>query len=124
LRIASPLVILPLAMSRSPVGRPARFALFALAAAIVPWVAGCGHPASEAECEVIVDRIVELELKAQKVTDPAEIAKRRNESLGLVGDRGRAEVLQGCVGKRITDRALVCVREADNASEITDRCLQ
>jgi hypothetical protein len=71
-----------------------------------------------------VNRIVELELKAQKVTDPNEIAKRRSESLGLAGDRGRTEVLQGCIGKRITDRALVCVREADNASEITDRCLQ
>ena len=124
LRIASTFVILRLAMSRSHVGLPARFALFALAAALLPWAAGCGHPASEAECGVIMDRIVELELKAQKITDPAEIAKRRSESLGLAGDRGRAEVLQGCVGKRITDRALVCVREADNASEITDRCLQ
>src|SRR4051812_41888288 len=96
LRIASTFVILPLPMSRSQVGGPAPFALFALAAALVPWAAGCGHPASEAECEVIMERIVELELKAQKVTDPAEIAKRRSESLGLAGDRGRAEVLQGC----------------------------
>ncbi len=127
MRIGSGLVILPLAMLRCPLGRPP-FArpkiLLVLTAFLVPWAAGCGHPASEAECEVIVDRIVELELKAQKVTDPTEIAKRRSESLGIVGDRGRAEVLQGCVGKRITDRALVCVREADNASEITDRCLQ
>jgi len=109
-------------LGRPPVARPK--ILLVLAAFFVPWATGCGHPASEAECEVIVDRIVELELKAQKVTDPAEIAKRRSESLGIAGDRGRAEVLQGCVGKRITDRALVCVREADNASEITDRCLQ
>jgi hypothetical protein len=98
--------------------------LLALAALIAPWAAGCGHPASEAECEAIVNRIVELELKAQKVTDPNEIAKRRSESLGLAGDNGRAEVLKGCIGKRITDRALVCVREAENASDITDRCLQ
>jgi hypothetical protein len=84
----------------------------------------CGHPASEAECTAIVDRIVELELKAQKVTDPAEIAKRRSESLGLAGDKGRSEVLEGCIGKRITDRALVCVREAETASDITDHCLQ
>jgi hypothetical protein len=114
-------------MLRSFVDRPPAVrarALLVLAALVVPWATGCGHPASEAECEVIMNRIVELELKAQKVTDPGEMAKRRSESLGLAGDRGRAEVLQGCVGKRITDRALVCVREADNASEITDRCLQ
>jgi hypothetical protein len=114
-------------MLRSFVDRPPAVrarALLVLAALVVPWATGCGHPASEAECEVIMNRIVELELKAQKVTDPGEMAKRRTESLGLAGDHGRAEVLQGCVGKRITDRALVCVREADNASEITDRCLQ
>ena len=114
-------------MPRSLIGRPSAarpWLALVLTALLVPWAAGCGHPASEAECETIVNRIVELELKAQKITDPAEIAKRRSESLGVAGERGRAEVLQGCVGKRITDRALVCVREADNASEITDRCLQ
>jgi hypothetical protein len=86
--------------------------------------AGCGHPASEAECQTIVERIVELELKAQNVTDTAEIAKRRNESLGTSADGGRSEVLQGCIGRHITDGALACVRRAESASEITDHCLQ
>jgi hypothetical protein len=87
-------------------------------------LSACGHPATEAECQVIVERIVELELKAQKVTDPVEIAKRRSESLGTTGDGGKPEALQGCIGKHITDRALACVRSAETASEITDRCLQ
>jgi hypothetical protein len=87
-------------------------------------LSACGHPATEAECQAIVERIVELELKAQKVTDPAEIAKRRGESLGTAGDGGKPDVLQGCIGKHITERALACVRNADTASEITDRCLQ
>jgi hypothetical protein len=86
--------------------------------------AACGHPASEAECQSIVERIVELELKAQKVNDPVEIAKRRGESLGASADGGRSEILQGCIGRHITDRALACVRRAESASEITDRCLQ
>jgi len=85
---------------------------------------GCGHPATEAECQTIVERIVELELKAQKITDPVEVAKRRGEGLGLSADGGKPEVLQGCVGRHITDRALACVRGAESASEITDRCLQ
>ena len=74
--------------------------------------------------QTILERIVELELKAQKVTDPTEIAKRRSESLGTPGDGGKPEVLQGCVGRNITNRALTCVRNAESASEITDRCLQ
>src|SRR6266545_5957411 len=90
-----------------PMLRPrAAFALVVLGSAVLASTAGCGHPASEAECQTIVERIVELELKAQNVTDPAEVAKRRTESLGLSGDRGRAEVLQGCVGTGITDRCL------------------
>jgi hypothetical protein len=113
----------PFAMS-PPTTRFGRFLWWAALAWLVGASAGCGHPASEAECETIVERIVELELKSQKVTDPAEIAKRRSESLGLSGDGGRSEVLSGCIGKHITDRALVCVREAETASEITDRCLQ
>jgi hypothetical protein len=82
----------------------------------------CGHPASEAECQAIVERIVELELRAQNVTDPAEIAKRKSESLGMRGSS--VDVLKGCIGKRITDRAFSCVLTAKSASEITERCLQ
>ncbi|HKQ69585.1 MAG TPA: hypothetical protein VJT73_09610 [Polyangiaceae bacterium] len=97
-------------------------ALVALAVALSS--SGCGHPASEAECETILERIVDLELKAQKVTDAAEIEKRRRESLGFTGDSGKSEALQGCVGKHITDRALACVRGAETATEITEHCLQ
>src|SRR5262245_15404956 len=79
----------------------------------------CGHPATEAECRIILERIVELELRSQKVTDPAEMAKRRNESLGVTTDGGRSDLLDGCVGRHITDRALACVQSAETASEIT-----
>jgi hypothetical protein len=98
-------------------------ALLALAFGVV-FSSACGHPASEAECRTILERIVELELKSQKVTDPAEVAKRRAESLGLSADGGRTEVLDGCIGRHITDRALACVRGAETAADITDRCLQ
>jgi hypothetical protein len=101
---------------------PRRSALFA--AAILLGASACGHPASEAECQTIVERIVELELKAQNVTDPTEVAKRKGENLGL-GDGGTGgDILKGCIGKHVTDRAIECVRGATTASEITDRCLQ
>jgi hypothetical protein len=87
--------------------------------------AACGHPATEAECQIILDRIVDLELKAQKITDPAEIAKRRGETIGAASsDGGKPDVLQGCVGRNITKSALECVQKAESASEITDRCLR
>jgi len=96
----------------------------ALLLALVLGPASCGHPATEVECQTIVERIVELELQAQRVTDPAEINKRRSESLGLAGDANRSDVLQGCIGRHITDGALACVRRAESAQEITDRCLR
>jgi hypothetical protein len=105
-------------------GRRPRPLLVSMAALASLFAASCGHPATEAECQVIVERIVELELKGQHVTDPVEIAKRRGESLGDSPDGGKSEVLQGCIGRHITDRALACVKRAETASEITDRCLQ
>ena len=102
-------------------GRRGRFV------AALAWVllsAACGHPASEAECRIILERIVELELKSQKVNDPAELAKRRSESLGLSADGGRSDLLDGCIGRHITDRALACVKSAETASDITENCLQ
>jgi hypothetical protein len=87
-------------------------------------LAACGHPASEAECQTIVERIVELELRAQNITDPAEVAKRKSESLGMTDGGTNTDLLKGCIGKHITDRAIGCVRDAKSASEITERCLQ
>jgi len=92
--------------------------------ALASLVGACGHPATEAECKIILERIVELELRSQKVNDPTEITKRRNESLGLTADGGRSDLLDGCVGRHITDRALACVQSAETAMEITEHCLQ
>jgi hypothetical protein len=134
LRAASPSVMVAncmgdLRFSSSQVGglhafRGVRRGRFIVALGWVLLSAACGHPATEAECRIILERIVELELKSQKVNDPAEIAKRRNESLGLAGDGGRSDLLDGCVGRHITDRALVCVQNAETASDITENCLQ
>jgi hypothetical protein len=119
LRGESPFVILRATMALC---LPRLRSLFA--AVVLLAGGGCGHPASEAECRTIVERIVDLELKAQKVTDPTEVAKRKGESLGF-GDGGTgSDLLQGCIGKHITDREIECVRDATSASEITDRCLR
>lgn len=80
---------------------------------------GCRR-ASEADCEKIVDRIVELQLREQGVTDPEIIAKRREETKA----RKRDELLRGCVGKRIGTSALQCIEKAATSTEIVDVCLR
>jgi hypothetical protein len=97
-------------------------ALFLLGVLAMFGTAGCGHPATEQECQLIVERIVELELRAQKVTDPAEIAKRRGTILGTGSTS--PNVQRDCVGRHLTERAMACVRSAQTAAEISERCLR
>lgn len=80
---------------------------------------GCGHPATAEECNTIIAKSAELELRAQNVTDPAVIAQRTEAVKAARGE----ELLKKCVGKRITDRALACVSRAGTPREV-DQCLQ
>lgn len=81
-------------------------------------LAGCGHPATRAECDEIITRSAEIELHAQHVSDPRAVAERVAAAKASKGDA----LLDRCVGRRITDRALVCVRQASSAEQV-DRCL-
>jgi hypothetical protein len=78
------------------------------------------HKATEADCEQILDRIVELELKDQGITDP-ELVKRRTEETKT---RKREQLIKTCVGKRVSQSNMECIRKAQNAAEITDKCLR
>ncbi len=80
---------------------------------------GCGHPASAEECNAIIAKSAELELRAQNVTDPAVIAQRTQAVKTARGE----ELLKRCVGKRITERALSCVSHAASPKEV-DACLE
>lgn len=71
------------------------------------------------ECEQIFRRSAEIELRAQNVTDPAEVDRKVRDAREAKGD----ELLKGCVGKRITDEAMKCVLEADTAARL-DECLK
>ena len=79
---------------------------------------GCGHPASKEECLEIFDRSAAIELELQNVQDPAIVQERIERARA---DRGE-ELLRQCVGRRITDRAMRCVREAKSSKEL-DQCL-
>ena len=85
----------------------------------VALLVGCGRKATEADCQIIVDQTVAVKLKEKSVTDPAAIAKMQEELRGEV----KGEVMDGCVGKRITDSALTCIKGAQTQEEIV-KCLR
>jgi hypothetical protein len=110
----------PRAVCRSPfelqvAPKPYRFvpALLGLAAF------ACGRPATIADCDEIVAKIAELELRGAKTADPSFIAKEVADTKQAF----QAKAKQECVGKRITDGALRCVRNAKTAEEVVRECL-
>jgi hypothetical protein len=82
---------------------------------------GCGHPASEHECQEIADRVTELTLSESPVGRDADTAK---EQLERTRSWVKESQLKACVGRRITSRAMDCVRGAKKAAEITDSCFR
>jgi len=79
---------------------------------------GCGRKATEADCQLILDRSVELQMKELDKGDPAAIAKRqevlRQELEGEMKD---------CVGRRITEKMMACVRSAPSSAEL-EKCVK
>jgi hypothetical protein len=100
----------------SPFGRVS-VALGALALVCL----ACGHPASVKECEEIADRVTELELKSSPVGRDPDTAK---EQLERTRSWVKESQLKSCVGRRITESAMQCVRAAKQAQDITDRCFR
>lgn len=79
---------------------------------------GCGHPATRAECEEIFRRSAEIELRKRNITDAKQIATRIREAREARGDS-----VKNCVGKRITQSAMDCVRQAKTSAQL-DGCLE
>jgi hypothetical protein len=80
---------------------------------------GCGHPASEKECEEIVERITRLELEqahagADTVQSEVKLAK---ESF-------KKDMSRKCIGRRVTREAMQCVRQAKSADQIEKECFR
>jgi uncharacterized Zn finger protein len=78
----------------------------------------CGRPATEQECNEILTRTASLEyLSASKAAGPVDPAQ-----IETIRARLKDSMMRNCVGKRITEKALRCVREAKTAKEIEERC--
>ena len=82
---------------------------------------GCGHPASDKECQEIVERIATLELeKNGGGTDAKSVGAQVDETKKALA----TNTLKDCVGKRITQRAMQCVHNAKTSQEIVDDCFR
>jgi hypothetical protein len=84
------------------------------------FLSACGHPASRAECEELVGKVAELELVEQGEKDPAKLEEKKKQAVAARGD----ELVQKCVGRRVTDAAMACVRAAKTQDDIDNRCLR
>ena len=80
---------------------------------------GCGHPASEKECEEIVEHVARLELqKANAGTDTMA-----NE-IKLAKESFQKDMRQRCIGRRVTTDAMNCVRTAKSSEQIEKECFR
>jgi hypothetical protein len=82
-------------------------------------VAGCGHRATVKECEEIVERVARLELERAKV-GPATL----ESELKLAKESFKKDMGRRCVGRRVTEEAMSCVRSAKSSREIEEVCFR
>lgn len=90
-----------------------------LAPLVLGLFTGCVRPATEADCEEIVERAARLKLKETAALRP----ETENAEVERLKQKLREKTLESCVGKRISSRALECVRSAET-SDAVSRCFR
>jgi hypothetical protein len=83
-----------------------------------PLTGGCGRRATEADCQLIVNKSVELEMKAMSRADPPSIQKREEEVRAQLRDE-----IEACQSRHVTEKTLACVRSASSTQGL-DACLR
>ena len=79
----------------------------------------CGHPATERECEDIVERVAKLELERAHA-EPQTVA----DEVRLAKESFKKDIGRRCLGRRVTQAAMECVRKATSAQQIEDDCFR
>jgi hypothetical protein len=79
---------------------------------------GCGRRATELDCQLIVDKSVELQLRESNQTSPQAIQKREEQVRAELQDE-----IKSCEGRRVTEKTLACVQAAPSTQEL-DKCLR
>ncbi len=91
---------------------------FGIALASLVLLAACGRHATQADCEIIMDRMVVVKLKQKNITDAESIQKMQADLR-----RDAQSDFPSCVGRRITDSAIACVKKAETQEAIV-KCLR
>lgn len=89
-----------------------RLGRLAFAAVLAVAAFGCGRRATREECEMVVERNIDLQLAAQGESGEAAVAKRA---------KLRAELepsITACEGMRVRDSLMSCMRTADTPEKI------
>ncbi len=79
---------------------------------------GCGRRATEADCQLIVNKSFELELQESNDTDMQAIRKREADVRTELDEK-----VAECERRRVTQKTITCVRSAKTTGEI-DKCLR
>jgi hypothetical protein len=91
---------------------------FALCAFAFFSALGCGRPATVSDCERIISRVAELELKEVEVSDQ-EVVKSQIEGTQAAF---RERMMSDCVGRRLRQSSLDCVNRATSATQVVSEC--
>jgi len=91
----------------------------ALATAFTPLGGvGCGRRATHADCQLIVDRSVELQSQDVNESDPKVLQERVRRIRAALEDQ-----IKECESRRVTDRTMACVQAAKSNTEL-ETCLR
>jgi hypothetical protein len=90
----------------------------AAAAVAIAVLSGCGRRATHADCELIVEKSVELQLRELSATSASDVQKRVAQVRAALQDD-----IASCEGRRVTEHTLACVQAAKETREL-DQCLR
>jgi hypothetical protein len=79
---------------------------------------GCGRRATQADCQLIVDRSVELQSQEMNESDPKVLQERVRRIRAALEDQ-----IKECESRRVTERAMACVQAAKSNQEL-ETCLR
>src|SRR5690606_15158719 len=79
---------------------------------------GCGRPATVEDCEQIVTRIAELELKEVDVSDTIDVQSQIAGTQAAFKER----LMTDCVGRRLRPSTLECLNKAPSAETAIKSC--
>lgn len=80
--------------------------------------AACGRPATEPECREILRKAALLELQP-RLNESEELIQ---QELTAIEESMQGAMMEKCVGKRISEKTLHCVREAQTTQVLFEEC--